>query len=169
MNLLRAIYQRRSVRHYTADEITDSQVDELIRAAMYAPSSGNAQPWHFIVIRDRAILDEITTFHPYAHMLITATVAVLVCADLTLEKFVGRWMLDCSAAAQNLLLAAHGSGLGAVWVSLYPEVDRMAKVAELVQLPEHVQPVCLIPVGVPAEPKRAVDRFKPERIHHDRW
>lgn len=169
MNLMRAIYQRRSVRHYTAEVITDAQIEELIRAAMYAPSAGNAQPWHFVVIRERAILDEIPKFHPFAQMLKQASVAVLICADEHLEKYPGRWMMDCAAAAQNFLLAAYGSGLGAVWVGLYPEEERMAGVARLVQLPEYIHPVCLIPVGVPAEPKRAVDRFKPERIHHDRW
>lgn len=169
MDAIEAIHNRRSIRKYTNQPISDDVIHELLAAAMMAPSSGNAQPWHFVVIKERKILDAIAEFHQHGKMLKHAPVAILICADPTLEKYKGRWMLDCSAATQNLLLAAHAKGLGAVWIGIYPGANRIEPMRELVTLPEHIIPCSLISIGYPAEQKPTPERFKPERIHYEQW
>jgi nitroreductase len=169
MDTLNAIFTRRSIRKYTDKAVPEGLVTDLLKAAMAAPSAGNEQAWQFIVIRDRALLDAIPKFHPYSAMLKYASVAVLVCGDLTLEKYKGYWVQDCSAATQNLLLAATAQGLGAVWTAVYPLEDRVAGMRRLLGLPEHVVPLALVPLGFPAEQPGRADRFDQARIHHDRW
>jgi len=169
MNTFDAIFGRRSIRKYTPQPVPEELVTELLKAAMSAPSAGNEQAWQFIVIRDRALLDAVPKFHPYSAMLKYASVAVLVCGDLSREKFKGFWVQDCSAATQNLLLAAAAQGLGAVWTGVYPLEDRVSGMRKLLNLPEHVIPLSLVPVGFPAELPAKADRFKAERVHKDRW
>jgi nitroreductase len=169
MDTIEAIHTRRSIRKYTNQPVSDDIIRELLAAAMMAPSSGNAQPWHFLVIKERKILDAIAAFHQHGKMLKHAPLAILICGDPTLEKYKDRWMLDCSAATQNLLLAAHAIGLGAVWVGIYPEVNRIEPMQKLLTLPEHIIPFSLISIGYPAEQKPTPERFKAERIHYDRW
>ena len=169
MDTLDAIFTRRSIRKYTDRAVPDDLVSQLLKAAMAAPSAGNEQAWQFIVIRDRALLDAIPKFHPYSAMLKYASMAVLVCGDLTLEKYKGYWVQDCSAAAQNLLLAATAQGLGAVWTGVYPMEDRVAGMRKLLNLPEHVIPLSLLPIGYPAEQPAQTDRFNTERVYKDRW
>ena len=169
MNALDAIFSRRSVRQYTAKPVPHDMVADIVRAAMYAPSAGNERPWHFIILTDRAILDEIPKFHPYAAMLRQASAAVLICGEVTLEKHKGCWALDCAAATQTMLLAAHAKGLGSVWCGVYPVEDRMENFRALLKLPEDIAPFSLIPLGFPAEEKKPVDRFDASRIHDNRW
>ncbi len=169
MDAMDVILSRRSVRKYTERPVPDEMVNELLQAAMAAPSAGNEQPWHFIVIRDRAILDAIPAFHPYSAMLKYASVAIVVCGDLLREKFRGFWVQDCAAATENLLLAATAMGLGAVWTAIYPMEERVAGMRKLLDLPEPVIPLSLVPVGYPAEPQRRAERFAVERVHWDRW
>jgi nitroreductase len=169
METLESIFTRRSIRKYTDRPVPEDLVTELLRAAMAAPSAGNEQAWQFIVIRDRALLNAIPKFHPYSAMLKHASVAILVCGDLTLEKYKGYWVQDCSAATQNLLLAATAKGLGAVWTGVYPLEDRVAGMRKLLNLPEHVIPLSLVPIGFPAEQPAKIDRFNAERVHRDRW
>ena len=169
MDAMETILGRRSIRRYSAKTVPEGLVDELLRAAMAAPSAGNEQPWHFIVIRDRAVLDAIPKFHPYSAMLKQASVAVVVCGDLSREKYKGFWVQDCSAATENLLLAATAKGLGAVWTALYPLEDRVAGVRKLLGLPEHIVPLSLVPLGFPDEQPGRADRFIADRVHHGRW
>src|SRR5512142_911151 len=107
MDALEAILTRRSVRRYTPEPIAEELLHELLDAAMHAPSAGNEQPWHFVVVTDRETLAAIPRFHPYAVMLRQAPAAIVVCGDPTLEKYHGYWVQDCAAATENLLLAAH--------------------------------------------------------------
>ena len=169
MDTLQAIHTRRSIRKYQDKPIPAELIRELLAAAMSAPSAGNQQPWHFVVVTDREILGRIPGINPYAAMAKNAVVAVLVCADLSLEKFPGNWVLDCAAAVQNLLLAAHAKGLGAVWTGIYPEKDRMEGFSSLFNLPENILPHTLIPLGYPAQKLPQEDRFKEDRIHYDCW
>jgi nitroreductase len=169
METIDAIMTRRSIRKYTDRAVPDELVSQLLKAAMAAPSAGNEQAWQFIVIRDRALLDAIPKFHPYSAMLKYASMAVLVCGDLTLEKYKGFWVQDCSAATQNLLLAATAKGLGAVWTGVYPLEDRVAGMRKLLNLPEHVIPLSLVPIGYPAEQPGRAERFNAVRVHKDRW
>jgi nitroreductase len=169
MDLFEALYTRRSIRSFTAAPVSEADMTEVLRAAMAAPSAGNEQPWHFVVVTDRALLDAIPTFHPYAAMCKTAPAAIVVAAETALEKYPGNWMLDCSAAVENLMLAARGLELGTVWTGLYPETDRMTGMARLLKLPDGVLPHALVVIGHPAQAFKRVDRFKPERIHANGW
>ena len=169
MDTMEAIRTRRSIRKFTDRPVEHELVMELIEAAMYAPSAGNEQPWQFLVINDRAILDEVPHINPNAAMARDASVAILVCGDLTLEKFQGFWVQDCSAAAQNLLLAAHAKGLGAVWTGIHPMEDRVEKMRNLLGLPDHIIPLALIPVGYPNKEAAPESRFKKDRIRFNKW
>jgi nitroreductase len=169
METIEAILTRRSIRKYKPDPVPDEVVKELLEAAMSAPSAGNQQPWHFIVIHDRAILDAIPTFHPYSQMLKEAPLGIVVCGDLEKQIHDGYWVQDCSAATENLLLAAHAKGLGAVWLGVYPREPRVIGVKEILKLPDYIIPLCIISLGLPAEEKPPAKRFIPERIHYDRW
>lgn len=163
------IYLRRSVRKYQPKDVGEELVIELLKAAMHAPSAGNEQPWHFVVIKSQDKRQKIAEIHPYARMVLQAPVAILVCGDLSLEKYKGFWVQDCSAATLNILLRAAELGLGSVWCGIYPDEARVRAFEELFGLPENVIPFSLVPVGYPAEVPKPVDRFKPERIHFETW
>jgi nitroreductase len=171
MELLEAIHTRRSIRAFTDAPVSEEDLEAVLRAAMAAPSAGNAQPWHFVVITDRAVLDVIPDIHPHAAMVRQAPLAIAVVAELAQEKYpgFGYWTLDCSAAVENLLLAARGLGLGTVWCGIYPRPERMEGLARLLALPEGVKAHALVVMGHPAQDFKRVDRFKPERIHQNRW
>jgi nitroreductase len=164
-----AIFNRRSIRKYTGKVVPDEVIEKIIKAGMAAPSAGNEQPRHFIVINDRNILSEIPKFHPYSQMLKEANCAVVVCGDTSLEKYQGCWVQDCSAATQNMLLAAHELELGSVWLGVYPMDDRVKAIKQLLGLPDNVIPLCIVPFGYPAENKGSANRFEPSRIHRNRW
>ena len=112
METLDAIKTRRSIRKFKPQIISREIMLELLEAAMFAPSAGNEQPWQFVVLDDRKVLDDVPRFCSTAAMCRQSPTAVLVCGDATLEKYPGFWALDCSAAVENLLLAAHARGLG---------------------------------------------------------
>lgn len=169
MEAMEAILTRRSVRRYTDEPIDAGLIDELLDAAMHAPSAGNEQPWHFVVITERTLLDAVPSFHPYAVMLRHAPAAVLVCADTRLDRYEGCWVQDCAAATQNLLLAAHARGLGAVWVGIHPRSEREAGMRALLGIPAEVVPFALVPLGHPAERPGRVARFDAGRIHTNGW
>jgi nitroreductase len=135
MDTMDTILTRRSIRKYKKKTISDEILQKLLQAAFSAPSAGNQQPWHFVILDDRKILNVIHTFHPSARMVTEADKAILVCGDLNLEKFKGYWMIDCAAAAENILLAAHSLGLGACWLGIYPREGRVAGMRKLLHLP----------------------------------
>jgi nitroreductase len=169
MDALEAIHTRRSIRKYHARPVSEELVQKVLAAAMQAPSARNQQPWQFVVIDDRAILAKIPTFMPTAAMAGRAPLAILVCGDLGLEKSEGYWVVDCAAATQNMLLAAHSLGLGAVWCGVYPREPRMEGLRRLVGLPENVVAHSLVVLGYPTEQVPAEDRYRPERLHRNRW
>jgi nitroreductase len=164
-----AILKRRSIRRYSGIPVDKSEIKELLIAGMYAPSARNQQPWHFLVIDDRVLLDRIMDIHPYASMLSGAALAILVCGDEELELSRGYWSVDCAAATQNILLAAHALGLGAVWLGVYPREKRQAGIRRLFDLPPNIHPFSLISVGRPAEEKTMPDRFREDRIRWNHW
>lgn len=136
---------------------------------MAAPSAGNERPWHFVVIRDRRLLDDIIGVHPYAQMLKQSPVAILVCGDPSLEKYPGFWAQDCAAATENMLVMAVQLELGAVWLGIYPIEERVNGLRRLLGLPENVIPFALVPFGHPDEEKKVVDRYDEGRVHRDGW
>jgi nitroreductase len=166
---MKALLSRRSIRRFTGQPVPEKIIIELLEAAMCAPSAGNEQPWQFVIIDQRPILDEIPRFHPYAKMVLEAPVAVLVCGDMDRDLHKGYWVQDCSAATENLLIAAVEKGLGGVWVGIYPRDERVRALRELLEIPESVVPFALIPLGYPAEEKQAANRFDAGRVHYNRW
>jgi len=169
LSALDAIRTRRSVRAYTEAPVSDALVEEIIACGMQAPSACNEQPWQFVVVRDKALLAKVGGIHPHAAYAKNAPVAVLVAGDTTLDKCGGYWVQDCSACAENMLLAAHALGLGAVWTGIYPLSERIAAFQALFALPETVTPLALLVMGHPASTPAPQNRLRRERIHHDRW
>lgn len=169
MNLYEGLITRRSIRKYRTEPVSYEIIEGLIRAGMYAPSAVNCQPWHFVVIDDKHIMQQIMEVHAYASMLKNAQAAILVCGDEHLQHSEGYWAVDCAAATQNILLAAHDKGLGAVWLGLHPREERKSAIQTIFDLPGHIQPFSIISIGWPDEEKETPDRFKPERIHYNNW
>ena len=169
MDALEAIFTRRSIRKYKSGDVSDEQLHTLLDAAMCAPSAGNAQPWHFVVIKDRELLNKVPDVHHHSKMLKEASLGILVCADPTAEKYEGRWMLDCSAATENMLIAANAIGLGAVWLGFYPVESRMEGIKELLQIPGHIMPVSLVSIGYPLDKPQKIERFDEKKVHYDLW
>lgn len=170
MDALKALFSRRSIRSFTDSTVSSDAIQDILEAAMSAPSAGNQQPWHFVVIQDRKLLDQVPDFHPYALMCRTASVSILICGDPTLEKHSGYWVQDCAAATENTLIAVHAKELGGVWLGIYPREDRVSGFRKLLGIPEHVIPFALVPIGYPAEQKPPrPDRFNELRVHQNTW
>ena len=166
------ILTRVSVREFTGEKISEAQIDTLLRAAMAAPSAINKQPWAFIVVTDEAVITQLGEALPYSRCNNRPAVAIIPCGDLTKAipgELADFWINDVSAATENLLLAAHAMGLGAVWTGLHPDMTRVQLVQNMLGLPEHIIPLCVVPVGVPAEQPNVKDKFKPENIHYNQW
>lgn len=169
METLEAIRTRRSIRKYSSKTIPDEIVNKLLEAAMYAPSARNTQAWHFFVINQKELLLKIPEIHPYAKMMYEAPLAILVCGDLSIESIPEYIALNCAAATENLLLAAHDLGLGSVWLGVYPRLERMEPIVKLLELPETIMPINLVVVGYPNEVVETPERFKKSRIHYNKW
>lgn len=163
------IKERRSIRSFKDEDVSDEEIYELLEAAMLAPSAGNEQPWHFIIVDDEEIINEIPKIHPYSKMITQVNKAILVCADINNTKYEGYWVQDCSAATENILLKAVDLGLGTVWLGIYPDEERVAKFKNLFELPGNIIPVSLIPVGYPDVDKETPNRLKENRIHRNKW
>lgn len=169
MEVIKAILSRRSIRRYSGKKIEKKIVDKIIHAGMYAPSAVNKQPWHFIVFEDKESCRAIAEVHPNAAMLNSAALGVLVCFDEKLQHDEGYGTLDCSAATQNMLLAAHDMGLGACWIGIYPRENRMQSLQRIFNLPDHIKAFSIVSLGYSDEDKPIPERFKPERIHLEKW
>lgn len=166
------IMTRTSVRAYSDTPVTDSQIETMLKAAMGAPTAVNKQPWAFIVIKDRATLTAISDSIPSMGMVKKAPLAIVVCGDMT-KALDGEghdyWIQDVSAATENLLLAAHAQGLGAVWCGVYPVSGRVAFISDLLKLPDEIIPLAVVPVGRPAVKVEPKDKWDPAKIHNDKW
>jgi nitroreductase len=161
------ILKRRSIRKYTTERVNNAMIKALLKAAMAAPSASNRTPWDFIVIKDRKQLDSLADAHPYGKMLYEAPLCIAVCGDTKLSELY--WVQDCSAATENLLLAAIGLNLGGVWLGVYPRKKRVTQVKSILQLPPHIIPLNLIAFGHPAEKKEARTQYDETRVHDDKW
>lgn len=169
MDAMENLLTRRSIRKFTPEKVSREDIHTLLRAGMQAPSANNGQPWQFIVIDERSLLDKITEFHPHSKMMLEAQTAIIVCAIVPRDKLYGLWVQDCSAATQNILLAAHSMGLGAVWLGVHPREERVNGVVAMFDLAEEVKPFSIIALGRPAEFPEPVDRYKEEKIHFNCW
>ena len=171
--VLENIFARKSVRSYTDQLVSRGQLDTLVRAAMAAPSGRDMRPWKFVVVDDAAVMDSLSRQLPYAKMLQEAAAAIVVCGDMSIVDKSGNpsvnWQFDCSAATQNLLLAAEAMGLGAVWTGVHPYEDRLAAVKRALILPEHIIPLNVIPIGYPKGEALPKDKYAAENIHYNGW
>jgi nitroreductase len=169
--ILENIFSRKSVRHFTGETVLQEKLELLIKAGMAAPSANNKQPWAFIGITKRLILDNLAEGLPYAKMLAQAGGAIVVCGDMDRidPNKPAYWIHDCAAAAENILLATEAIGLGAVWTALYPYKERYSLVQEAISLPETIIPLCIIPVGYPTGEDQPKEKFKTENIHWNKW
>jgi nitroreductase len=170
MDAIEAIVSRRSIRKYKQKAVPRKLIDELLNAAMHAPSACNEQPWHFVIINDHAVLNEVPEYHSHSYMIREAPAAIVVCADLNLaEEDEAWWVQDCSAATENILIAAQAKGLGAVWLGVYPKNDRVKGIQGLLALPQNVIPLCVIAIGYPDEKKHHESRYQSSRVHYNCW
>ena len=172
-DVLTAIRTRKSVRKFDPlRKVENEKIEKILRAAMCAPSAMDKRPWEFVVVKDPARLKKLGERLPNSHCGSGAQAAIVVCGSLD-NGLPGRskeyWIHDCSAAAMNILLAAHALDLGAVWTGVYPGEDRIAKVREILAIPEGYMPLNVIPLGYPAENPPAKDKWNPAKIHTDRW
>jgi nitroreductase len=164
---IQTIFARRSIRKYAEESVSETDIKTLLEAAMAAPSASNRKPWQFVVVTERQTLDRLAEVHPHGKMLFEAKLCIAVCGDLTeMERF---WVQDCSAATENLLLAATALGLGAVWLGVYPREERVAAVRQVLGIPEAIVPLNLISIGHPAEEKEPRTQYDEVRVHRERW
>jgi len=168
---LEFIFGRRSTRIYSPGEVSDRTVTKLLEAAIAAPSAMTKDPWRFVVVRHLQTLQKLGEALPGGKMLPTAALAVVVGGDLeaTLNRNLSYLLQDCSAAIENLLLAAHAMGVGACWVGVYPDEEAVRKVRQILSLPGSVVPLAAIALGRPGEQLEARTRFNPDFVHFERW
>lgn len=169
MHVMEAILSRRSIRKFTPEPIPDELLMSLLKAAMYAPSARNTQAWNFIVVRNKSRLMALAEIHPYAKMLQSADSAILVCGNLAKEPEVPYLLQNCSAATQNILLAAHDSGLGSVWLGIQPREDRILEMGRFFKLPESLVPISLVALGFPDESFPVPERNWKSCIARETW
>ena len=176
--IITTIMTRASVRRFTEEPVSDSDLQTLLQAAMTAPSAMDYAPWHFVVIRDAAIKQELKAKLPFAKMITDSCTAIVVCGDSSLYDRVSQrdgedntlyWVEDCSAASENLLLAAHALGLGAVWTGIFPLQSRITLLQRLLQLPERILPLNLILVGHPLAPAKPKDKWDVAKVHYNHF
>ena len=168
---LNFIFTRRSIRKYEDREVPDSMIQDLLEAGMAAPSAVAKDPWHFIVLKNRKIIDKMADVLPSGQMLRQATAAFVVCGDITQANIQHEsYMLqDLSAAVENILLAANVLGLGTCWLGVHPRPDRMEGIKQLFDLPENIIPMCGIAIGWPKDRPEARTRFNPDKVHQEEW
>ena len=167
---LSTIHSRKSVRSFTDQSVDKSILIDIVKAGMAAPSGMDRRPWEFVIVEDRATLNKMADSLPYAKMLVASPAAIVVCGNI--DQDMGGsfyWYLDCSAAAQNILLATEAMGLGGTWTAAYPYEDRMRVVSDALNLPENIRALCVIPIGYPTGHESPKDKFNAAKIHFDKW
>ena len=169
MDILETIFTRRSIRKFTGESINDEDLKAILKAGFQAPSAHNYQPRDFIVVRDKDIIKEIAEFHTYAKMLPKAGCGIIVCGDKEKQPEMGFLVADCSASIQNILLASHGIGLGAVWCGLYSVTELTESMASILGLPKNIIPIGMVVVGIKDGEKKPIDRYDETKIHFDKW
>jgi len=168
---LTVIHNRKSVRNFTGEPVSDEDLDIIIKAAMTAPSAVNCQPWEFIVVKERKALDALGDVLPYTKMIYKAGAAIVVCAvpAKAHKQKIEYAIIDASLASENILLAAEAIGLGAIWTAAYPYEDRMKPVRSILNIPEDVIPLNVIPIGKPTGEDLPKNKFNPQKIHKEKW
>ena len=166
------IMTRTSVRSYTDQPVSEETLDTLLRAGMAAPTAVNKQPWEFVVVNEQAVKDSLVNHLKNGHMIAKAPVSIVVCGNLqkALEnEAAAYWVQDCSAATENILLAANAVGLGAVWCGVYPIQERVVDVRTVLNLPDHLIPLNVIAIGYPDKPHAPKDKWNPDNVHFNTY
>lgn len=170
--VLECIATRTSIRSFTDQPVEESHIEKILRAGMAAPTAVNKQPWAFVVVKDKVLLQTLADSLPNAKMTAQAAFAIVACGDMS-KALEGQarefWVQDVSAATENMLLAAHSLGLGAVWTGAYPDMQRAATIRKILQIPSHIIPLNVIPMGYPADSPTPKDKWKPENVHYNTW
>lgn len=164
---LQTILGRKSIREFTEKEITNDVLNDLLKAGMAAPSSRDRRPWHFIVLTDKEIMKSLASQLKNVSYMDRANKAIIVLGDSLLND--NCWELDCSAASQNILIAAESMGLGATWTAVFPYEDRTDVVKKAFELPDNIHPFAIIPLGYPLAETAPKNKFDEQRIHQNRW
>jgi nitroreductase len=163
---LEIVFSRRSIRRYSDEPVSEADVTSLLEAGMAAPSASNRKPWHFVTVTDKDKLQALADAHPYGKMLPGAALAVAVCGDPGISSW---WVQDCTAATENILIAAAGLGLGAVWLGCHGRPEREQAVRDILGIPDQFGVLSLISVGHPGEEKEARTQYDPARVHTNAW
>ena len=164
---IRSICARRSVRDFTGEPVSGQDIKALLEAGMAAPSARDLQPWRFVVVTGRAGLDRLAEIHPYAKMLKSAGACIAVCGDRDVND--AFWVQDCSAATENILVAAAMLGLGTCWLGVHPRAEREDGLKDYLGIPANVGLLCLVAVGVPAETPEPRSQYDPAKVRFERW
>lgn len=169
MEVYEAIQTRRSVRHFTGEPVSDAMIEKVLRAGFQAPSAHNLHPQHYLVVRDKEKIAVMAERHKYAKMLPAAGCSIIVLGDQNVQDREGFLIADCSAAIENMLLAAHAEGLGAVWLGLHPIEGFVRMIRSLFDFPDHMLPIGMMALGHQVRTRTPIDRFDPERVHYETW
>lgn len=169
--VIKTIKNRKSVRHFSGESVSKEDLKKILESAMCAPTAVNKQPWSFVVITDRKILDALADSLPYAKMLTKAGAAIIICAipEKAYEGSTDFAIIDCSLAGENILLTVESLGLGAVWTAAYPDAKRMNAVRTVLGIPQSIIPLNVIPIGVPTGEDKPKDKFDEKNIHWEKW
>jgi nitroreductase len=163
---LNIIFSRRSIRAYTEEPVSEDDIQALLQAGMAAPSASNRKPWHFVAVTDRQQLRALAAAHPYGRMIGGAGLGIAVCGDPGISDW---WVQDCTAATENILVAAVGLGLGGVWLGCHGRPEREQAVRQVLGIPDRIGVLSLLSIGHPAEEKPARTQYDPGRVHEQRW
>lgn len=169
MEIISALLNRRSVRSFSDSLVEEEKIKKILEVAMSAPSAGKQIPWEFVVMTDKTKLSKIGDFHSGGSMAKEAPLGIVVCGNLEKETHKGTWMLDCSAAMQNILLTVHSLALGGVWVGMYPNKDRVKALSEILDLPSHIIPLGIAVIGYPIGNVKSEYRYDESLIHYNCW
>lgn len=169
MDVIEAILTRRSIRKFTSEPVSELDLATILKAGFHAPSAHNYQPREYIVIKEKEKFEKIACNHTYAKMLPEADLCIIVCGDMNKQPMKGFLIEDCSAAIQNILLAAHGLGLGAVWCGLHPVEELTKDIKEICNLPEYIEPIGMVVLGHKGEDKKVKDKYDSTKIHYEVW
>ncbi|MCX7827963.1 MAG: nitroreductase family protein [Thermanaerothrix sp.] len=167
---IKAILSRRSIRRFIDREVKEDDINLLLECACAAPSAANSRPWHFVVVTERGVLDRMGEAHPYGKMLFEAPLAIVVCGDPTKSDYAARyWEEDCSAAMENILIAAASLGLGSVWLGVKHSPEREAAMRAILSVPDHVAILGIAAIGWPGEEKEPHRGIDDGVVHRNRW
>lgn len=167
--MLNTIFERRSVRQYIDKPVETEKLQNVLKAAMYAPSAHNKQPWHFIVFDSKEKISDLRKLHPWGHPMDTAPIVIMVCGDTELEAEKGFYYTDCAASVENMLLAAKEQGLDTCWMGIFPNVEREKEFAKHLYLPSNIKPYALVSLGYSNAERSVPQRFHEDKIHYNEW